>query len=280
MSFLKRNKEKIIIGIVAIGLIVTIGVTSNRRDKLSKGENIVGGILTPIGEKLNALSKNFSDFFSNIVHVKDLKDENIKYKEELAYLKDQNIKYESIIARSDALKLEYDLKNQSSYNLLEATIVGKDNNNWFDRFTINKGSKDGIEAGNTIITAISGKNGVAVEGLVGRVYEVGENWSKIISIVDEDSKASFIVVRTQDGGIINGSSESNESKISGFLYDDKAEVVQGDKILTSGLGGIYKKDLLIGEVEAISDKDDMIKTISVSPAVNFKKLHKVFVILE
>ena len=106
--------------------------------------------------------------------------------------------------------------------------------------------------------------------------EVGDNWSKVVSIINENSKISFKVIRTQDGGMISG---SGNGKLTGYLFDTKADVMKGDKLFTSGLGGIFIKDLYLGEITDVVKKDEnLTKNIYIEPAVNFKKLYKVFII--
>ena len=115
-----------------------------------------------------------------------------------------------------------------------------------------------------------------IEGIVGRVSDVGPNWSKVVTIVDELNKISFKILRTQDGGIISG---SVDGKISGYLFDDKADVIKGDKLFTSGLGGGFMKDIYIGEIGDISSgEEELVKTIKINPAIDFKKMYKVFII--
>ena len=111
---------------------------------------------------------------------------------------------------------------------------------------------------------------------MGRVYDVGGNWSKVVSIIDSNSSVSFQVLRNKSyQGIISGSI-TNELK--GYLFDPNAEVVMGDKLITSGLG-MYPKGIMIGEVIEVSkSSDQLLKTVTVEPAVNFQRLNKVLVI--
>ena len=98
----------------------------------------------------------------------------------------------------------------------------------------------------------------------------------MVSIVDETSNISFKTIRTQDGGIISGSVDND---LKGYLFDSKADVVKGDKLFTSGLGGVFVKDLYIGEINDVVKKDeDLMKQISITPAVDFKKIYKVYII--
>lgn len=276
MSFFNKNKERMMVTAVAIILIIIIGVTSTERIGLNRFEKLVGNILTPIGKISNSVGKGISDFFGNLMNIAKLKEENEGLKKQIAKLEEENRNYLNIIGKTDYLKNEARILDKTSFNLIEAQIVGKEPSNWFDRFTIDKGLKDGIKKGNTVVQGIEIEQNNIVEGIVGRVVDVGDNWAKIVTVVDELSSISFKVLRTQDGGIISG---SIDGKISGYLFDNKADVIKGDKLFTSGLGGVFIKDIYIGEVdEVVSDDEDLMKKIQVKPAIDFKKLYKVFVI--
>lgn len=276
MSFFKRNWERMMVAVVAIILIILIGITSTERLALTKFEKVIGDALTPVGKFFITISENISNFFSNIVDFVKLKEENEMLKQRISQLEEENRNYLNIIGKADFLRNELKLLESTKYNLIEAQVTGKEPGNWFDRFTIDKGLKDGIEKGDTVVQGIQIDQNTVIEGLVGRVVDVGDNWAKVVSIIDEDSKISFKILRTQDGGIISG---NVDGKITGYLFDDKADVIKGDKLFTSGLGGAFVKDIYIGEVESvISDDKELTKSIEINPAVDFKKLYKVFVI--
>lgn len=285
MSFFNRNKERMTIAIIAVILLIIIGLTIGDREKLTRAEVVTGNILTPVAGWTNKISQNLSGFVGDIRNLPAIKEENESLKERIIELEKENLEYEDLIARSDTLRKEKELLKDSQLNLLgseiiglESQIVGKEPGNWFDRFTLDKGSNDGVKKGDTVVQAIEIEEGVIVEGIVGKVIDVGSNWSKIATIVDELSRLSFKIVRTQDGGVISG---GLDSKISGFLFDHKADIIKGDKIITSGIGGVYKKDIYVGEVdEVISGDNDLMKEISVIPAIDFKKLYKVYIILD
>ncbi|HEY8362706.1 MAG TPA: rod shape-determining protein MreC [Tissierellaceae bacterium] len=276
MSFFKRNWERMMVAVVAIILIILIGITSTERLALTKFEKVIGDALTPVGKFFITISENISNFFSNIVDFVKLKEENEMLKQRISQLEEENRNYLNIIGKADFLRNELKLLESTKYNLIEAQVTGKEPGNWFDRFTIDKGLKDGIEKGDTVVQGIQIDQNTVIEGLVGRVVDVGDNWAKVVSIIDEDSKISFKILRTQDGGIISG---NVDGKITGYLFDDKADVIKGDKLFTSGLGGAFVKDIYIGEVESvISDDKELTKSIEINPAVDFKKIYKVFVI--
>jgi rod shape-determining protein MreC len=276
MSFFRKNKERILVILVAMSLIVLVGITSTERIALSRFENTIGNMLTPIGKISNSMGENTSGIFKGLRDLTNLKDENESLKKQILKLEDENRDYLNIIGKTDYLKNELKLLDKTDFKLTASQIVGKEPGNWFNRFTIDKGKKDGIKKGDIVIQGIEIEQNIITEGIVGRVVDVGDRWAKVVTIVDEDSNISFKVLRTQDGGIVSG---SMDGKISGYLFDDKADIIKGDKLYTSGLGGGFIEDLYLGEVnEVISDDEDLMKKIEVKPAINFKKLYKVYVI--
>lgn len=278
MAFFNRNKEKIIVTSVAIILIVIIGITSSERLSINSFEKTIGNILSPIGKITTSLSNGVSNFFDNLMNISKLKDENEDLKNQISLLQEENRGYLEIISKTDYLKKEHELLNKTSYNLIAAQITGKEPGNWFDRFTIDKGLKDGIKKGDTVVYGVSMDQNTIVEGIIGRIVDVGDNWSKVVSVIDENSSISFKILRTQDGGIISG---SINGQITGYLFDNDADIIKGDKLFTSGLGGGFVKDIYIGEIEAIvSEEEDLMKEIKVKPIIDYKKLHKVFIISE
>ncbi|TAH63588.1 MAG: rod shape-determining protein MreC [Gottschalkiaceae bacterium] len=276
MTIFKKIKGRMIVAIVTIILIVIIGISGSNREKITSFENFIGNLITPIQKAFNNGGESVVGAVKSVGSMTQLRNENQELKEEVAKLRDKVRSYEDIVSKSEYLRNAAILKEKSKFNLVQAQIVGKDPGNWFDRFVIDKGTKDGIKKGDAVIQGIEVDGNVITEGLVGRIVEVGDNWAKVIAIIDGGSSLSFNVIRTQDGGIIKGDFEEN---ISGYLFDAKADVVKGDKLLTSGLGGIFIKGLYIGEISEISkNSDDLLVNIKVKPAINFNKLQDVFVI--
>lgn len=276
MFFLKRYKNRMIVAVVAIILIIIIGLTSSERVALTKFEKVVGDIIGPVEKVFYNIGKKTSDFFSSVRNIGSLREENERLKLEIAELEEKNRSYEDLIGKSDYLKNERELIKNTEYNLIPAQVIGKEPGNWFDRFTIDKGSKDGVKAGDTVIQAVKTENDLIQEGIIGRIAEVGDTWAKVISVIDENSKISFKVIRTQDGGII---SRNVNGRLNGYLFDTDADIMKGDKLFSSGLGGIYVKDIYIGEITDVTKRDeDLMKHIEIEPAVNFKKIYKVFII--
>ncbi|MFZ5965932.1 MAG: rod shape-determining protein MreC [Bacillota bacterium] len=270
-GFLKRG-ALMIVTFVTIILIILMGMSLGGRAKLSSPENIIGGVLTPIQRFLTGAGQAIDNTISPIFRFKTIEAENEKLKKEMEEMQKQLIQ---LTLTQDELEEIRELANALNYakdnnfnNYVTANVSSKDPGNWFNDFTINAGQKHGIKKNSTVM------NG---QGLIGRVYEVGENWSKVVTIIDNRSSVSFEVLRNNEYvGVIRG---SVNFELNGYLIDPEAEVLTGDKLITSGLS-IYPKGILIGDVkEVVKKSDELLKNIIVEPAVNFKKIDKVFVLI-
>lgn len=278
MYFFKKYKDRIIVSLVAIGLLIIIGYTSKDRISLTFGEKFIGNLITPVSKVSFSVSKNISNFFSSAFNIFNIKNENEELKIKIAELENENRDLTNVIGKTDYLKNELKVIENTKYDMVLANITSKEPSNWYSRFNIDKGIKDGINKGATVVQGIEIENDVVEEGIVGRVVDVGDNWAKVISVIDELNSISFKIIRTQDGGVLSG---SIEGVLSGYLFDNKADVIVGDKLYTSGLGGTFIKDIYIGEVsEVIFDDEELTKKVVIEPAIDFKKLYKVFVILK
>ena len=278
MYFFKKYKNRMMVTAVAIILIIIIGVTNKDRISLTKFEKIIGNIISPITKVTYNIGNKVTGFFSNLSNISNLKEENEELKIKVAALEDANSNLQNLIGQYDFLKNEASLIDNTNYELISAQITSKEPGNWYDIFIIDKGLKDGIGKNDNVIQGIETENGVIEEGIVGRVTDVGDNWARVVSIISEQNRISFKAIRTQDGGVL---SRSNDGEIIGYLFDNEADIVPGDKIYTSGLGEVFLQDLYIGEVDEVQEvEEELIKNITVKPAIDFKKLFKVFVIID
>lgn len=278
MYFFRKYKNRMMVTAVAIILILIIGFTNKDRLSVSTFENLMGNIFKPVNKVVYSIGNKVSGFFSSIKNISRLSEENEELLAKVAALEDENRDLNNLIGKYDFLKNEAGLLQNTSYDLISAQITGKDPGNWYDVFTIDKGLNHGLKKNDNVIQGIETENGVIEEGLIGRIADIGSNWAKVISIIDEQNKVSFKIIRTQDGGMLNGKL-TIDGTIEGYLFDSEADVIPGDKVFTSGLGEVFKEDIYIGEVaEVHHDDEELIMRITVDPAINFKKLYKVLVI--
>lgn len=273
---IKSRKKKIsfFMTVIILSSIIFFSATSSI---MNIGENAIGTVTSSVSRLVYSSIASSKEVFTNIFGSKSIREENEKLKIENAELKEKNINMENIIAKEDFLKNEYNLYLQNKESLISANVIALDNNNLFIRFNINKGSKDGVKVGDIIVQGTAGdRENTYIKAVVGKVIEVGYNWSKVSSLVDSTSNISFNIVRSQSYGAISG---QENNLLSGFMYKSDADVVVGDRLVTSGRGGIFPRDLYIGEVTEVKSSDNNLeKKISVKSPVDFTTLFRVFVL--
>ncbi len=262
-----------IVAAAAIILIIVMGITAGQRENITGVEKWIGNILSPVQSVVNTGVSTVSETFRSIFNMGDIKRENEDLTQKVEALQKELIEYRLERDELEELRgLKYALNytdESTPMDTITADVISKTPGNWFNIFTINVGENQGVTMDSIVL---------ASNGLIGRVYEAGGNWSKVISIIDNNSSVSFQILRDANSqGILSG---SIDYELSGYLFDPLAEVVVGDKLVTSGLG-TYPKGIPIGEVvEVGKTNDQLLKTVKVEPAVNFNHMSKVLVMTQ
>ena len=166
-------------------------------------------------------------------------------------------------------------QNYRQYETTGARVIARGNSNWFSTFTIDKGSSDGI---------MVDMNVIAGSGLVGIVTSVGPNYAVVRSIIDDSSNVSGMILDTSDNCIISGDlmlmTDSNMISLS-ELSDDDDEVEIGTAVVTSNISSKYLPGILIGYISDLhDDANDLTKSGTITPVVDFMHLQEVLVIKE
>ena len=268
----KGKKRKEIIGIIiAIVVLVTIVIISNVKiNNLSFAEGIFNFFVMPIQNGLTYLKNGIEGNNSFFTNISNLDEENKRLKSENAKLQESLREFEMLKSENETLKEYVNLKNKySNYSTIPAYVINKDVSNYSNTIIINVGAKDGIEVNMAVISE---------KGLVGHVISVTDSTAKVQTIIDTSSSISSTLTSSKDTIVVKGTLESNSALKATFIPTD-ANLVQGDTIETSGLGGIYPKGILVGTVgKVINTKNITDRYALVDTAVNFSKLDTVLVI--
>lgn len=272
MKFLK-NKLAVTIVVLSVTFLLLIS-HSIKRDSVSYVGNGLGITFNSIQGGLYTFNTKVKDSVGFIFNFSRVKKENDELRKKNSELENKVVDYHSLKNENERLREMLNFKNQrSEYNYIGCDIIGKSGNGLLDQFTINKGSKDGIEKQMIAITS---------QGLVGQVTSVGSNWSIVQTLANENLAVSATIESTNDNsGIVKGYKDSDNRLLAKLYYlplDSK--VKKGDVILTSGLGGLYPKGIRIGSVLSIEeDKGKVMKNAVIKPYVDFNKLEELFIVL-
>ena len=258
--------------IVCTGLIIHTFSTNF----LSAPISAIGGfVVVPLQEGISKAGSWLSTRSEELVEIRSLLKENEELKAQVDELTMENIRLQQDRYELTNLRELYDLDAQyEDYDKVGARIIAKDTGNWFHSFTIDKGYNDGL--------AID-MNVMAGSGLVGRIIAVGPNWSKVLSIIADNSNTSGMVLSTSDNLIVTGNLELYADGVISFekLVDSADRVVEGDKIVTANVSDKYLPGILIGYISAINvDANNLTKSGLITPAVDFEHLEEVLVITE
>lgn len=262
-----RNKLFISVVIITVLLIVLIALTSQGRTRPAAIEGVFGRVITPVQKVFYTSGEFFRNTFRSLYELKNLKTENEALKVELENLKAQNRQLIQMALENNRLRSLLEFKDTNTqFNYIGANVTGRDPGNWYDVYTIDKGSRDGVAVNDAVIVG----NGY----LVGKIIEVGFNYSKLMAIIDERSSVSIIVNRTRDMGIVSGNSNSDVIAI----MELEADIVKGDDIITSEYSTL-PKGLYIGKVKSVEKQERKLqKMVVIEPSVDFKRLEEVFVL--
>jgi rod shape-determining protein MreC len=219
------------------------------------------------------VSKTVVSFFANIrdeVRLnKALKTENLRLKNQLTLLEKRIIRLQEFDSENKRLRLLLDLKEQVNYNTIPAQVIGRDLSGWSQLIILDKGTRHGIKEDMPV---------VAGEGVVGKVIETGLYTAKVQLIIDRRSRIGGLMQQSRLVGLVEGTGK--EYVVMTYLPRDELVYVN-DMVLTSGLGRVFEKGLLIGSVKAIfEEKYGLYKYAKVIPSVQFDKLEEVLIILK
>ena len=272
-KFININ-TKVLIFVLTVFCVFSI-ILSSIFSNYSKPAKIVSGaIVVPLQDGMNGIGKwftNKADYFNS---VKKLTKKNKELESQVNELTEEN----SLLAQNkyelERLRDLYQLdQDYSSYEKIAANVIGKDSGNWFDIFTINKGSKDGIKKDMNVISG---------GGLIGIVTDVGKDYAKVRAIIDDESSVSVSFANTSDTGIVSGDlklMDDGVMNVTEVLKD--AKVTEGDMVVTSKISDKFVPGILVGYVTNIKlDSSELTQSGQIIPVVDFKHIDEVLVITQ
>ncbi len=236
---------------------------------------VVGYVIVPFQQGIGKAGEWLSNRSEELEQIRTLLNENEKLKEEVAALTEENTLLQQDKYELNKLRELVALDEQyGEYTKVGARIISRDSGNWYSSFIIDKGADDGFA---------ENMNVIAGGGLVGRITSVGPNWSRVTSIISDNSNVSAMTLATEDNLIVSGDLQLMAQGVITFsqLVDSQNQVAEGDKIVTSNISDKYLPNILIGYVHTINrDANNLTKSGYITPAVDFEHLGEVLVITD
>lgn len=266
------NKKNGVWGIVItiIILILAVVFSNNGNGEASFFENVANKVVVPIQNGLTYVKNQVSGNNTFFTDINDLKSENEELKKKNSELEQSVRELENIKTENASLKEYLNLTEKySEYKTIPGYVTNRDISNYSKVIVISIGKNDGVEKDMTVI---------GDEGLVGHVVSVTDTTAKVQTIIDTSSSVSSMMSTSKDSIICKGELGSN-SQIKAMYIPTDANIVQGDSIETSGIGGIYPKGIHIGTVKKVVSTENITdRYAEVETAIDFDKLANVLVV--
>ncbi len=249
--------------LLAVGLIVvsSTGILAPVEDLLATPLNAVSGVFHRVALTVNDNLTRFSDVQTLQNRIADLETALALYQSELVELREINSDYQRL---ANLLQYTTTVTNQET---ITANVIAIDQNSSLRTITVDVGTRDGIAIGMPVVTR---------EGLVGRIIRVSANAARVMLVTEPSSSISARLQTNRVEGSVHGT-------FAGTLQMDmiplNSQVREGDLVITSGLGGNFPPDLVIGQVTSVSLSSDALNRVAqVHSLVNFDTLEFVLVV--
>ena len=273
-DFFDTWKFKILVA-VAVFLVGIMAYAGANGRLTAAPQELLGVILTPFQKAAAVVSGGVGTVWEKYTSIDDVMDRNEQLEAENAELRQQMVDYDRIKAENDAYKALariQDTNSEASY--VSAFVIGRDPLDEFGGFTLDQGSTDGVAVNDAIIS----DRGY----LLGVVVEVDATSCKVMTILHPSFNAAGVISRTRENGIITGSADyAADGQCVLTNLDRATEARKGDQVITTGLGGVFPANLLVGTVqEVVPEQSGKSSSAVILPGADPLTVKHVFIITE
>lgn len=273
-DFFDTWKFKILVA-VAVFLVGIMAYAGANGRLTAAPQELLSVVLTPLQKVTSALSGGAASVWEKYTSIDDVMDRNEQLEAENAELRQQMVDYDRIKAENDAYKALariQDTNSEASY--VSAFVIGRDPLDEFGGFTLDQGSTDGVAVNDAIIS----DRGY----LLGVVVEVDATSCKVMTILHPSFNAAGVISRTRENGIITGSADyAADGQCVLTNLDRTTEARKGDQVITTGLGGVFPANLLVGTVqEVVPEQSGKSSSAVILPGADPRTVKHVFIITE
>jgi len=264
----ETSKAKIVNNLI-VAVLAIYGISQKKftLEEPTLFQRVVMEVISPMQKGISDSHKSLSSLWENYISIVDTSKDNVMLKKKISRLESDLFGMEEIRQENLRLKRLLNYSTEVSEQRVLAQVVGWDSANEFKVIRLNKGKADGIMVMSPVITD---------QGLVGYIYRVTENYSDVLTILDQNNRVDVLVERTRTHGIVEGV-HNFKCALKYVMRNELIEV--GDKLITAGVGGVYPKGIKVGMITNIEKENTgMTLAVEVAPSVDFDKLEEVLVI--
>jgi rod shape-determining protein MreC len=270
MGSLSRMRTKLIAVGVFLAALVVLLLGAGNPSSMRGAQSTLLGLMAPFLRSGSALERRFTALREGLKSLDELENENRALRLTNSELSATNQTLRGLEAENGRLRKALGYRQKAVFKLLPAQVIGRSASTWFNQITIDRGSDDGVRKDMPVLTE---------EGLVGKTTVVSEHASVVILVSDENCKVGVTVENSRDQGILRGERTSSVSTplVSLVFLPAQANLRPGQKVITSGAGGVFPAGIMVGAVREfrVRELDGM---ATVVPAVDLATLQDVFVV--
>lgn len=235
--------------------------------------NLAGMISTPVRNGISTFANWAEERYNDAFEQERLKEELEYYRQRVAELEEQARQASAALQENERLRNLNGLRpTNRKFELESAMVTARSTSNWESTITISKGSSMGVAPGCCVVDEYW--------NLVGVVAEVGTNYAVVRTLVDAEIEMGGLLSRTDGAAILEGDfALMGQGKLKLTYLPEGSDLIAGDRVLTSGMGGVYPSGLVVGHVEELHTEASGITQYAViQPETDLAGLKQVFVI--
>jgi rod shape-determining protein MreC len=265
----RRYSLFIFITLLLLFALVLMSLRAKQRQGVEFFDALLMEICSPLQKASTLIIKTIQGTFQKYVFLVDIERENRMLKQKIAELQEENNRTKEMKLAMDRLKQLLQFREEYSFSMIGAEVIGQDPSSWFKSVTIDKGERDGVKKGMAVISAA---------GVIGQILKTAPHYATVLLLTDYNSAIDSIVQRTRAKAIVEGKGE-NRCQLKYLLRTE--EVAVGDAVVTSGLAGNFPKGLMVGEIKNVDKKGHgVFQYAELVPSVDLTKLEEVFVVMQ
>ena len=262
-----RHRAAYLFLVVMLGHIILISAQVSSKSGVPVLEAVIFGAFAEVQRAMSAGVSGLRRVWSGYIFLHNLKNENDALRKQLADAQVDIERQRALVDRSRGLEQLLGLRDRSKVATVAAEIIAAGATPDYRTITIDKGAGDGLKTDMAVI---------APAGVVGRVVVSSVRAAKVQLLIDRNAAAGAIIERSRAQGIVTG---GGDERLRMENVSEAADIVVGDAVMTSGIEQIYPKGFLIGHVETVEKNGPAYKRIVVKPAVDFRALEDVLVVV-
>jgi rod shape-determining protein MreC len=262
-----RQRTGYLFGAVAVAHIVLISAQVNTQRGVPMLEAVTFGLFAEVQRGATSAIGDARDAWGSYFALQQVRRENEQLRRDIGQLQVRLQQEQAVASQTRTLQELLDLQKQTPLETSAAALIGGGASPEFRTVTIDKGTSAGLKPDMAVI---------APAGVVGRIIMPSSRASKVQLLIDRNAAAGALIERSRAQGVVVG---TGADRLRMDYVPSAADVTVGDRVVTSGIDGIYPKGFIIGQIESIGRASGQFSDIVIRPAVDFGRLEEVLVVM-